>query len=51
MASEAKQNEQDLPSTCQDRSENEVSFSKRLNIEAKRTVLAYNFSKSKQKQI
>jgi hypothetical protein len=29
MASEAKQNDQYLPSTCQDRNENEVSFSKR----------------------
>jgi hypothetical protein len=31
-------NEQYLPSTCQDQSENEVSFLKRLTIEAKRTV-------------
>jgi hypothetical protein len=51
MAFEAKQNEQYLPSTCQDESENEVLFLKRLNIEAKRTVLAYNLSRSKQKQI
>ena len=31
-------NEHYLPSTCQDRSENEFSFLKRLTIEAKRTV-------------
>jgi hypothetical protein len=32
-ASEAKLNEKYLPSACQDRSEHEVSFLKRLNIE------------------
>jgi hypothetical protein len=51
MSSEAKKNEQYLPSSCQDGRENKVLFLKRLNIEAKRTVLAYNFSRLKQKQI
>jgi hypothetical protein len=40
-----------LPLICQDRSENEVSSLERLNIEAKRTVLAYNLSRSKRKRI
>jgi hypothetical protein len=40
-----KGNEHYLPLICQDRSENEVSFLERLNIEAQRTVLAYNLSR------
>jgi hypothetical protein len=49
-ASEAKQNEHYLPSTCQDRSENEVSFLKYCKIENETNCLSLNFWRSKRKR-